>query len=465
VKRIVLLGVNWLLALAVLSVGARATADDWPQRQGNPQHTGYTTDSPRPPYRLAWKHYFAEDEEKVHPQVQPVIYQGKVFVGTKQGRLWCFDATSGEVLWKSKQAQGPVLNTAACGGGRVVFSCLDGFVRALDAADGSLRWAVDGGIHGFSDAPCVAEGKVFIGSRAGTFYCIDLSTGKTVWQQDMGRYIFSSAAWSEGRVFVGTEDMVFHCLDATTGNELWKSPRLAGTTFKEFFPVVTGGKVLIRTVSNVDAFPVPLSQSYIADTSATGKWARVPEKTSDLFVKHLAENPIHQSLFAFDEKTGRVPFPVCHNAGGTNDFHPALPAVDAQGRWYIAVTARGLDPNWWVSLMFVSIDPQSGRFVDFIWNDKPRKKGMWASTDEQEDFSIGGHILFIAQQEEGEAGHWGAFDLKTTQYIPIPSSMGWNQGLNYNQQQSGGHAFAISGNRFYHIAFHCLGCWQGSEEK
>ena len=43
-------------------------------------------------------------------------------------------------------------------------------------------------------------------------------------------------------------------------------------------------------------------------------------------------------------------------------------------------------------------------------------------------------------------------------------TMGWLVGLNYNQQQQGGNAFSISGRRFYHIAFHNLGCWEGSAE-
>ena len=90
-------GPRVLLAFAAL-VGAAASGADWPQRQGNPQHTGYTTDSPRPPYKLAWKHYFPEDDQKVHPQVQPVIRGGRVFVGTKQGRLYCLDAAEGKVL-------------------------------------------------------------------------------------------------------------------------------------------------------------------------------------------------------------------------------------------------------------------------------------------------------------------------------------------------------------------------------
>lgn len=450
-----------LTFVLVLPACATAYAADWPQRQGNPQRTGYTADSPKPPYKLAWKHYFPEDEEKVHPQVQPVIYQGKVFVGTKQGSLYCFDAASGKVLWKLKEAKGPILHTAACAQGRVVFSCLDGFVRALDVADGKLLWAFDGGRHGFNTAPCLADGKVFLGSRAGVFYCLDQGMGKPVWKRDMGAFIFNTAAWNEGRVFFGTEDMVLHCLDAKTGNDIWKSPRLYGASLLYYYPVVSGGKVVVRTMS-MDKEPyVPVSRKLIEEAAANGKFAKVPEETKQAVLSDFKKNPHHQNFFVFDEKTGAAPYVVCHNHGGTNEGFAAPPCMDAQGLWPVALSAGGREPSGWTWMVFARGDPQNGRFVDFVWHPKTKA----CNPDEQEDFSVGGNILFVAEQEEGEAGLWCAFDLDKAEPIAIPQSMPWDRGLQYNAQMCGGHAMAISGRRFYHIAFHCLGCWEGAGGK
>lgn len=459
----------------MLAAALPAAAADWPQLQGNPQRTGYTADSPQPvettrprggpkfsSYTLRWTHYFGDDEQKVHPQAQPIVYDDRVFVGTKQGCLYCFDAADGAVLWKWSGAQGPILNTAAAADGRVLFSCLDGKVRALDAKTGELLWTFDGGIHGFCSAPCLAEGKAFLGSRAGVFYCLDQATGNVVWERKMNRYIFCSAAWNDGRVFFGTEDMIFHCLDAENGGELWTSEKLYGFTFKESFPMVHGGRVVARTFSRTHAFGVPAGRALIEDASARGEFAAVPPETSDLLLAHLRENPHEQSMYVFDEKTGAVPFMVCHNMGGTNGGPAATPCVDADGNWHIAVTC---DPNaekWWTGMIFVSINPDNGRFGRFLWT-AGSKNGNGANPDEQENFSVGGNILFVSQQEQGEAGHWCAFDLAAPKEIAIPRAMGFNEGVNYNQQEAGGHAFAISGRRFYHIAFHCLGCWEGGE--
>jgi len=442
-----------ILVLPLLATGMLPAAD-WPQRQGNAQHTGYTTDSPRPPYGIAWTYYFPDDDEKVHAQCQPIIYQNRVYVGTKMGSLYCFDADTGKVAWKWKQAKGPILNAAACADGKVVFSCLDGFVRALEAASGKPVWESSGGIHGFSTAPCIADGKVFIGSREGVFYCLSLATGETLWKRNMGSYIECSAAWNDGRVFFGTEDLVFRCLDASDGKELWKSRRLYGVSFKNLFPVVHGGKVVARTYCADNPILMPSAPAEMQAARAQGKFADVPADVSDMFIRSLQARPTQQCFFVFDEKTGKEPYIACHNRGGTNGGLAAPPCVDANGNWYIALAgdwSRGK-----TGLVFATIDPETGRFGKYI-----HARG---NPDEQENFSVGGNMLFISEQEDGGAGVHCAFDLRTAKQLGIPGSGGWLGPLGYDAEEAGGHAYAISGDRFYHVSFHTLACRKGPVE-
>jgi hypothetical protein len=440
----------WSVLLPLLAVGGLEAAD-WPQLQGNPQRTGYTTDSPRPPYGIAWSHNFANDDEKVYAQCQPVVYQDRVYVGTKMGSLYCFRARDGKVLWKGKQAAGPILNAAACADGKVVFSCLDGFVRALDAAAGEPAWGFNGGIHGFNAAPCLADRKVFIGSRQGVFYCLELATGKALWQRDMGSYIQCSAAWNDGRVYFGTEDLVLHCLDAANGNELWKSDRLYGVSFKNLFPVVHGSKVVARTYCNDNTILMPCSVGEIQAARAQGKFVDVPAEVSDAFAESLRARPTQQSLFVFDEKTGRMPYIACHNRGGTNGGVAAAPCVDADGNWYIALA--GAWGKGGTGLVFASIDPTAGRFGKYVY-----AKG---NPDEQESFSVGGDRLFVSEQEDGGAGVNCVINLKSAEVIRVGASGSFLGPLGYDAEEAGGHAYAISGDRFYHVAFHILACRKG----
>src|SRR4051812_46799217 len=61
-----------LLSLACLP----GWSQDWPQLQGNPQRSGYTPDTVKPPFAVAWRHVFAP--ERVSPFVQAVVSQGRV---------------------------------------------------------------------------------------------------------------------------------------------------------------------------------------------------------------------------------------------------------------------------------------------------------------------------------------------------------------------------------------------------
>jgi len=458
---------NLLVIILVALCALPLMAKDWPQRQGNAQRTGFTTDNPKPPYRLAWKYYFPDDEQKVHPQVQPVIYKGSVLVGTKQGYVYCFDSGDGNVNWKKPLADGPVLNTGAAGTVSVngqrhdlfFFSALDGCVRAVDIDTGELIWQFHADRYGFCTGPCLAEGKIFIGSRSGTFYCLSQSTGDVLWKHQYPTRIYCTASYSDGRVFFGTEDMVFRCLDSENGQKIWSRKLPYGISFLYFFPVIDGNKVIIRTFAAADAYRIPVSKTYLKKFNTQGKYAPVSEETIKQVRLNLGkQRPFEKNLYVFDAATGKELFLACHSHAGTNDGYTAMPAVDKNGNWYIAATNHGKDPEWWTGMTFMSIDGDTGDFDKWITLYDTKQ----CNPDEGENFSVGGDILFISQVEEGEAGLMAAFDLTEPKQISIPHSMGWLVGLNFNQQQSGGHAFAISDDRFYHVAFHCLGCWRGT---
>jgi outer membrane protein assembly factor BamB len=86
-------------SLLVMALTAGIThASDWPQLQGNPQRTGYTPDTVKPPFKVAWKHSFIP--QRVSRFTQAVTYSGKVFVGTESGNLYGLGATDGNEAWK-----------------------------------------------------------------------------------------------------------------------------------------------------------------------------------------------------------------------------------------------------------------------------------------------------------------------------------------------------------------------------
>ncbi|MCK5261963.1 MAG: PQQ-binding-like beta-propeller repeat protein, partial [Thermoplasmatales archaeon] len=95
---------------------------------------------------------------------------GKVFVGSFSGNLYCLDASDGQEIWSRPAGSGGVLSSPAVADGKVYFGSYDNNVYCLDASTGAIIWQ-----HLTADdvgsSPAVADGKVFIGSKDCNLYC------------------------------------------------------------------------------------------------------------------------------------------------------------------------------------------------------------------------------------------------------------------------------------------------------
>ena len=130
--------IGWgLIAVAVFSL--RAQAADWPQLQGNPAHTGYTADEPKPAYRLCW---LRDLEEPTQSAAQPIVAGDKLFVGTGHGNLHALGRTDGKTLWTYRTAA-PIFGTPAWAEGIVYVNSLDHCCHAVRDADGSRLWTFE----------------------------------------------------------------------------------------------------------------------------------------------------------------------------------------------------------------------------------------------------------------------------------------------------------------------------------
>jgi outer membrane protein assembly factor BamB/orotate phosphoribosyltransferase len=74
--------------------------------------------------------------------------------------------------------------------------------------------------------PVVFQGRVYFGIDSGYFICLDVFTGKTVWEYRVpfgvqGKIIFSTPAVFRGMIFFGAYDGNLYALDKNTGNRKW----------------------------------------------------------------------------------------------------------------------------------------------------------------------------------------------------------------------------------------------------
>jgi outer membrane protein assembly factor BamB len=183
----------------------------------------------------------------------PTIVPGKVIVGSGDGFVYALNPGSGAILWKAKTG-GRVRATPAVASGVVYAGSFDGRLYAFDLSTGAERWRFDtqgatlkSQDYGFDrrsiqSSPAVAGGTVFVGARDGFLYAVDAGTGKLRWTVDHKiSWINSSPAVADNVVFAGSSDAQFlQAVDAATGKELWRA-RCANTVWGS--PTIAGNVI------------------------------------------------------------------------------------------------------------------------------------------------------------------------------------------------------------------------------
>ena len=160
----------------------------------------------------------------VSSESTPLVVDGTLYVGSWDGRLYALNARTGKQRWAFDA--GEELNSAAAYADGVVYIGSDGSqVFAVDAATGAERWRAAGFSRGqreyFYATPTVAYGRVFIGNTDGMVYAFGATSGKLLWAQSAGTYVYSAAAVWRQTVYVGSYDGNFYALDAATGDVRW----------------------------------------------------------------------------------------------------------------------------------------------------------------------------------------------------------------------------------------------------
>ena len=223
----------------------------------------------------------------------PAIYKGKVFAATgnqpgrdSSGRLYCFDETTGRILWEfdidditysspvvdAENGQVIIANSGdwiANAGNRTyrMYSlAIEGAVEGVDQGvsdahqgNSDLIWSYDTGRYVYS-SPALHAGKLFFGGSDGNLRCVDAKTGKTLWTHETpvrASGIMGSPAVADGMVFVGTADGRLIAVPekdpdgdgVITPEEIVWSYRMEGKTVCS--PAIANGAVFIGSYDGV----------------------------------------------------------------------------------------------------------------------------------------------------------------------------------------------------------------------
>jgi hypothetical protein len=414
------------------SAQAAPAAADWPQVQNNPQHTGFVAETIGPNFKVIWTRAF--QPEKIYPQVQAIVHQGKVFVGTEMGNLYALDATTGAQAWKFA-AGSPILASAAATGGKVFFAALDGSVYAINVSNGSQAWKTKIASRlGFSTAPVLADGKILLGGRNGVFYAFDPANGNKLWEYKVGAPILQTAAANNGRVFFGAMDLRVYALNTSNGSFAWKSNKLPQMAFKDYWPVVHQGKVIVRPMGS-GALP----SSNMSDAAQTAALAAYDANPS-------AAGP--RSLFMFDEATGQEAPAVIHYDFITMNGAPAPPCVDRDG--HLILSAPSTNQEYRTGWGRLNLSTR--KIFTMLEDGTDAGNG---NQDENMALTCTQNLVIALHIQEYNAQFTGVFDLTSNKWTRIEPGH-TDRRLSNNTQGGGANPGSVANGILYHITWHEL---------
>ena len=170
--------------------------------------------------------------------------------GTSEDRLFALNATDREVLWTfAKPSTGYGMAQPAVDDG-TVFLTQDGVgTYAVDAATGQQLWNRSiAGSGSRLHSPVVEDGVVYVDDAEysgtnGHVYALDAADGTTLWSTpaNVDGYTGASPALAHDTLYF-TADGSLHAVDATTGADVWTS-QICGAA--EHSPVYADGTVFV----------------------------------------------------------------------------------------------------------------------------------------------------------------------------------------------------------------------------
>jgi len=146
----------------------------------------------------------------------PAVRDGNVYFGTEQGTFYSIDvktdAKTMKINWQyhdPKHGQ-PIRTSAAVDRRCVIFANQGKQVTALNPANKKLLWtfAVRSRVE---SSPVIAGDLVFLPTKRGRLYAVDVVTGKEKWQYQAGGNFLASPAVAQGKLLIGNEDGTLYC--------------------------------------------------------------------------------------------------------------------------------------------------------------------------------------------------------------------------------------------------------------
>lgn len=232
----------------------------------------------------------------------PTVADGRIFVPTVASQLVCLAAEDGRRVWTHRAAPTTTiplgLAAPAVEGEAVVAGFPSGELFALRATDGRVLWSESlaaagtitlSDIAGVRAAPVISGGRVIAVGIGGLTICVDLRSGRRLWEQETGG---TEAPWAAGDwVFLTNDVGQVAAIGRDSGQVRWATslrPAARGSRPPERIllssPVLAGGRVLVGTGRGEIVAIDPASGAVTGRTPMPGSVTLQPIVTGNLLV-------------------------------------------------------------------------------------------------------------------------------------------------------------------------------------
>jgi len=249
-KIIVIVLCTFLFDVVVLALAPSAYANEWPMFHHDLQHTGYSTSNAPNTNNILWTFTTGGGISS-----SPTVVDGKVYIGSDDGHLYCLDAEDGLEYWNTSVGGEIWLSSPTVEQGRVYIG--GSSFNCLNANNGDIIWTYPSGLH-VSSSPAVVNDRVYVGTWYQGLCCFDADPDDNgdgvinhnpydeieddndegfndsfpaeydlIWKFETGGLVISSPAIYDGKVYIGSQDKKVYCLNATgngdgTTEEIWR---------------------------------------------------------------------------------------------------------------------------------------------------------------------------------------------------------------------------------------------------
>lgn len=186
---------------------------------------------------------------------------GLAMIGSGDGKIYGLDVRTGKPVWTYVMPPGDTAFTQSvpqCDGERFYFGGWDKYTYALDVRTGKLAWRqiCTASTFAFSPAiggPAMDDRAIYIPANGNELYAFRKADGELLWKATSpgDKFGYSAPCLAEGKIYIGClgDKGEARCINAADGKEVWCA-KVAGVIY-DSSPAYANGLAAVGSVNGV----------------------------------------------------------------------------------------------------------------------------------------------------------------------------------------------------------------------